>query len=64
MRTKIGLAIVFVIAWPIVQADQLTMLTDFGLPKRALPSQFVDANGTFFFVTAGGETIRSCVPSV
>ena len=48
------MAAAFVIRFNTVQADPLTMLTDFGLPKSASPSQFVDVNGTLFFV-AGVE---------
>ena len=44
------LAAAFVIPFNTVQADQLTMLTDFGLPKSSSPSQFIDVNGTLFFV--------------
>src|SRR6266700_552776 len=60
------LAAAFVIQFNTVQADQLTMLTDFGLPKSAVPSQFVSVNGILFFVAGvewsplrGGELWRS-----
>src|SRR5437667_6171378 len=61
------LAAAFVIPFNTVQADQLTMLTDFGLPKSSSPSQFLDVNGTLFFVAdvdrygplPGGELWRS-----
>ncbi len=47
----------------LVQADQLTMLTDFGLPRSASPSQFINVNGLLFFVAnmdyGGGELWRS-----
>src|SRR5215470_13911153 len=57
--TVIALALFALAGLPsvsLVQADQLTMLTGFGLPKRSLPSQFVDVNGTLFFVA--GEPYR------
>ena len=44
------LAAAFVIPFNTVQADQLTMLTDFELPKSSSPSQFLDLKGTLFFV--------------
>src|SRR5437667_423528 len=61
------LAAAFVIPFNTVQADQLTMLTDFGLPKISSPLQFLDVNGTLFFVAGvdrygplrGGELWRS-----
>src|SRR5205823_4555000 len=61
------LAAAFVIPFNTVQADELTMLTDFGLPKSSSPSQFLDVNGTLFFVAGvdrygplrGGELWRS-----
>jgi hypothetical protein len=48
------LTLAHLVALHLVQADQLTMLTDFGLPKSASPSQFVSVNGMLFFV-AGVE---------
>ena len=42
-------------SFSLVQADQLTMLTDFGLPRSASPSQFVKVNGLLFFVASMGS---------
>ena len=44
-----ALAVAFVVASHTVQADQLTMLTDFGPPRSSNPSELVDVNGTLFF---------------
>ena len=33
----------------LVQADQLTRLTDFGVPRSSNPTRLVDVNGTLFF---------------
>ena len=60
--TAIALAHYVVAGLPsfsLVQADQLTMLTDFGLPKSSFPSRFVDVNGMLFFVAGEGELWRS-----
>src|SRR5438093_1122185 len=47
-----GLAVVL----PALHADQLTRLTDFGLPKSSNPTRLVDVNGTlFFFVPTDSE---------
>jgi ELWxxDGT repeat protein len=57
------LAAAFVLPFNIAQADQLTMLTAFGLPRSASPSQLVNVNGLLFFVVnmdySGGELWRS-----
>lgn len=52
MNTKqplIGLASAFLVAAHSLQADQLTRLTDFGLPRSSNPTRLVDVNGTLFF---------------
>jgi hypothetical protein len=53
------LALAHLAALHLVHADQLTMLTDFGLPKSASPSQFIDVNGTLFFVVGWSEWWRA-----
>src|SRR5690242_16810756 len=42
-----------------LKADQLTMLTDFGLPKSSNPSRLVDVNGTLFFFVPTDSGKRS-----
>src|SRR5437016_4557014 len=67
MKTKVHLTVAFLLSIQAAQSDELTMLTDFGLPKSSSPSQFVDVNGTLFFVAGvdrygpvrGGELWRS-----
>ena len=49
MKTKIFLAVVLAIACHIAHADQLTRLTDFGVPKSSNPTHLMDVNGTLFF---------------
>src|SRR5438477_6242678 len=66
MKTKVHLTVAFLLSIQAAQSEELTMLTDFGLPKSSSPSQFVDVNGTLFFVAGveygplrGGELWRS-----
>src|SRR5690348_12484437 len=62
MNTKqplIGLAIAFLVAALSLHADQLTRLTDFGLPKSSNPSRLVDVNGTLFFFVPTDSGKRS-----
>ncbi len=49
------LAIALVVALHTVRADQLTMLTTFGLPRSSAPSQLVDANGILFFIAGDDD---------
>jgi ELWxxDGT repeat protein len=52
-RSIFGLTLLVCTGWPtlsLLQADQFTMLTSFGLPKSSSPSQLVDVNGILFFI--------------
>ena len=54
MKTRMHLAVAFLVASHTVHADQLTMLTAFGPPRSSNPSGIVDVNGTLFFGADGG----------